>query len=394
MKIAYVISTFPPYRGGMGNSALHFANYITKFRHEAAVFTPVYKNKNKGDFINNNPQLKIIRLKPVFSFGNSAVVPQLLWRLPKYDIIHLHYPFYGGAEMVALLKIILGKKFKLILHYHMDNKAQGWKGKIFEIYRKFFLPIILRLADEITCASLDYIKHSNAGSYYQQHPNKFTPVPFGVDIEEFKPRQWPDDGIKKIIFVGGLDKAHYFKGVDILIRAFAKLKQDINIKQDLRLTIVGKGNLESYYRQVAEKLQVINYIDFLNNADDCQLVNCYQQSDVLVLPSINQSEAFGLVLLEAMACGRPVIASNLPGVRSVFRNNQEGLLVKPNDIDDLTEKLKRILTNDQLALSYGQAARQLVEEKYTWDKTAEKLNETYYRVKNTLKVKPKNNIRS
>jgi glycosyltransferase involved in cell wall biosynthesis len=104
---------------------------------------------------------------------------------------------------------------------------------------------------------------------------------------------------------------------------------------------------------------------------------------VVVLPSINQGEAFGLVLLEAMACSKPVIASNLPGVRSVFKNGNQGLLVKPGDVKDLVKKIKVILTDDQLAKRMGRAGRSLVINKYTWDKVGRRLDIIYHYVKYT-----------
>ncbi|MFH1413012.1 MAG: glycosyltransferase family 4 protein [bacterium] len=381
MKIAHVVCTFPPYKGGMGNSAFNYANYTTKYNHEITVFTPKYIYKKEGQFINTNPKLKIIRLLPVFSFGNAAVLPQLLWLLPKYDIVHLHYPFYGSAEIVALTKIFIPST-KLILHYHMDNECDGFKKLFFNISRHFSLPIIIRLADEITCASIDYVKHSNIGKYYKANPEKFVQIPFGVDADVFKPGQIEPDGIKRILFVGALDKQHYFKGVENLLKAFSKICET----KKVRLIIVGKGDMESYYHKIAEDLKINDKVEFINNADDKELVKCYQRSNVLVLPSINQSEAFGLVLLEAMACGKPVIASNLPGVRSVFKNNEQGLIIKPDDIEDLAEKMNRIITNNRLAYRLGQEARKLIESKYTWDKAAEKLNVIYYRIKNTPKL--------
>lgn len=383
MKIAHIICTFPPYRGGMGNSAWQFANALTKFQHDITVFTPLYQRTGQQGFQNTNPKIKIVRLKPWLVVGNAAVVPQLFWQLAQFDVLHLHYPFYGAAEIVWLWKLLQGSRCKLILHYHMDNQAAGLKGLIFRWHRRLVLPLILRQADEITCASLDYIKHSKIGPYYKKHLEKFSQVPFGVDLEKFHPAVQTNtassEQTPRILFVGGLDTAHYFKGIDNLLHAW----QQLNLKPNqAKLRIVGQGDLESHYRQTAQELNIADQVEFMTNADDCQLADCYLQARALVLPSINQSEAFGLVLLEAMASGKPVIASNLPGVRSVFRNNEQGLLVKPGDIADLAEKIKRLLTNDRLADKMGQAARELVVEQYTWDKAAAKLNEIYYRVKN------------
>jgi len=384
MKIAHVVCTFPPYQGGMGNSAYHFAQYTAKLKHQVTVLTINY-----GQSLQNfdNGQLEILRLKSIFKLGNAGILLSLLWRLPKYDVVHLHYPFYGSAEIVALVKLLWPNRLRLVVHYHMDNQGDGWKGFIFYLARKFFLPLILSLADEITCASLDYVKHSQAGKYFRHHQRKFSQVTFGVNIQKFQPlitnRDLRDgNNSRMILFVGGLDRQHYFKGVDNLLTAFSLLSDKY---PQTKLMIVGQGDLEEHYHETARDLKINDRVIFKHNVDNQELVSCYQQADVLVLPSINQSEAFGIVLLEAMACGKPVIASNLPGVRGVFKNGEQGLLIKPNDIDDLKEKLSRIISNDKLAQRLGQSARELVEKNYTWEKAADKLNIIYYRAKNIPK---------
>jgi len=384
MKIAHVVCTFPPYQGGMGNSAYHFAQYTAKLKHQVTVLTINY-----GQSLQNfdNGQLEILRLKSIFKLGNAGILLSLLWRLPKYDVVHLHYPFYGSAEIVALVKLLWPNRLRLVVHYHMDNQGDGWKGFIFYLARKFFLPLILSLADEITCASLDYVKHSQAGKYFRHHQRKFSQVTFGVNIQKFQPlitnRDLRDgNNSRMILFVGGLDRQHYFKGVDNLLTAFSLLSDKY---PQTKLMIVGQGDLEEHYHETARDLKINDRVIFKHNVDNQELVSCYQQADVLALPSINQSEAFGIVLLEAMACGKPVIASNLPGVRGVFKNGEQGLLIKPNDIDDLKEKLSRIISNDKLAQRLGQSARELVEKNYTWEKAADKLNIIYYRAKNIPK---------
>ncbi|MFH0840870.1 MAG: glycosyltransferase family 4 protein, partial [bacterium] len=379
LKIAQIVCTYPPYKGGMGTSVYNFAKYLARTGHEITIFTPYYKRGEKVSFEEQSDSNVIIkRIKPFFVFGNSAILFKLLGQLKTYDIIHLHYPFFGTAELIAFKKLLAGKKMKLIVHYHMDNKAKGLKGFIFEIARIITMPFVMAMADEITCASIDYVKHSNIGKYWNKHKGKFTQVSFGVDTKTFKKSCEKDDSqAKNILFVGGLDAQHYFKGVENLIRAFKKISTNPNYN----LWIVGKGNLEEHYKEVAKDLSIYDRVKFINNADtDEKLVAIYSKADVLALPSINCSEAFGLVLLEAMACGTPVVASNLPGVRSVFSNNKQGLLVQPDNINDLAEKILMIINEPEKATRYSQEARAWVQGKYTWEKVAERLNAVYYRV--------------
>ena len=135
-----------------------------------------------------------------------------------------------------------------------------------------------------------------------------------------------------------------------------------------------------YYKKLAAELGLNNSVFFHERVSDGELVDFYNYSDCLILPSINRGEAFGLVLLEAMACSRPVITSNLPGVRSVFKNGKHGLLVKPGDTADLAAKIRIILSDREKAAAMGRAGRELVENKYTWIKAAKRLNLIYHRV--------------
>ena len=145
------------------------------------------------------------------------------------------------------------------------------------------------------------------------------------------------DSHRKILFVGALDKAHYFKGVDVLLKAMRDL--------EYKLMIVGDGDLRSYYEAKAKNLGIDDGVVFTGRVSNEELSRYYQSADVFVLPSIDKSEAYGMTLLEAMAHGLPVVASNLPGVRSLVGEDR-GLLVEPGDSSDLARVLTEILIDD------------------------------------------------
>lgn len=388
MKIAQIVCTFPPYRGGIGNSVYNISESLADLGHEVTVFTPNYNYKIEDEFNRHESKFTVLRLNPLYKQGNAALVPQLVWKLKGFDIIHLHYPFYGALKPVLLIKLLSGRKMKLIMHYHMDSRAQGLKGAVFYLYNILFLPLLARAAKIITCASLDHVKHSDLGKYCKAKPDKFRQILFGVNLEQFV--TYHDNKNKRrqnkiILFVGGLDKAHYFKGLENLFKALAIIVKDKKLNSAI-LKIVGRGDLLVYYKNCALNLGLGENIKFYENVDNSKLVDFYNYSDCLVLPSINKAEAFGLVLLEAMACSTPVVASNLPGVRSVFKNGREGLLVKPGDVNDLANKIKTILNDKKLAQRMGQAGRELVESKYTWDKVGKRLDSIYHYVKYSPKI--------
>lgn len=372
MKIAHIISTFPPYKGGMGNVVYYSAREMARLGHHNVIFTPAYDKKDAGrEKLEDN--LEVVRLSSFFSIGNAAVLPSLIWKLRGFDIIHLHYPFYGSGEMVLLGLIFSQAKF--MIHYHMDTVAKGLKGLIFRMYAFFVLPIIVRFAKVITCASLDYVKHSEIKDYYSSHISRFIQIPFGVDTKQFTPGKKSEN--PTILFVGGLDRQHNFKGVEQLIDAFALITKQYPLA---RLCIVGRGDLEDYYRGRIASHQLGEKASIMNSVSDIQLADLFKSAWVTVLPSTNRAEAFGLVLLESLASGTAVIASNLAGVRNVFQNGEQGYLVKAGDVVDLAQKLKKIVSNKENAVRLGTAGRTWVEEQYSWKEFSQRLEAAYSRV--------------
>ncbi len=397
MRIAHIVCSFPPYQGGIGNSCFNQARKLSKNGHQVTVFTPhlfrtgfaflreaqsekgagftpLYE-KISGEGANFN--FEVIRLKPFIKYGMAAFLPQLPLHLKKFDLIHLHYPFFGAAEMISFFKK------PVVLQYHMDVVGSGLMSKIFKLHTKYVAPKIIEKADLIICSSFDYLRNSNLADFYKKEPNKFRELPFGVDLNIFTPREkdlslLSKYGFKKeeqiILFVGGLDKAHYFKGVENLIRAFSKIYKN----RAVSLILAGEGELKSYYQKIARDLGMSEKIIFVGMVSNDDLSKYYNLADIFTLPSIDGSEAFGLVLLEAMACGRPIIASSLPGVRTIVDDYKTGLLVKPNNIIDLAEKLNYLLENSDKQKEFGQNARKKVEENYDWNKIIEKLEKIYF----------------
>ncbi|MBU1179659.1 glycosyltransferase family 4 protein [Patescibacteria group bacterium] len=372
MKIAQIVCTFPPYKGGIGNAVYNFAKYLAGHGENVTVFTPNYRHIGAE----YNESFRVRRLSPFFKIGNAACIPQLFWKLKEFDVIHLHLPFIGGT-----LPILFYPKKKLVIHYHMDLVGFGAKKILFWLYKKLAVPLALWRADKIIVSSFDYIKNSDIAEYFERKREKFFELPFGVDAKKFCPKSKneslmekyfiePDD--KVVLFVGGLDKAHYFKGLDVLMRA----AKEIN-RENIKLLVVGEGDMKAEYKDKAEEFGIAKRIIFAGSPNDAELPDYYNLADIFVLPSIDKSEAFGLVLLEAGACGKPLVASDLAGVRTVVWKNENGLLAEPNNSNDLADKIKQLLDNDELRAKMGANARQIVENNYCWKKVVNDLIEIY-----------------
>lgn len=374
-KIAQVVCHLPPDPGGIGMVAHSYADQMTERGYDVTVFVPRSKKNVAGD-----KSYKVVSLIPWLKAGLGAFMPQLLRQLWRFQIVHWHYPMLGSTLVACLLKQLKKEKVKLVVTYHMDVNLSGWK-KIYEmIFQKLTLPCLLKHADKIIVSSADYIENSQIQHYYFSNIKKFEEIPFGVprfyhpmEREAALMEKYGFTSDDKIaVFVGGLDSAHYFKGINYLIKAISLIDNP-----KVKALIVGEGNLRSNYEKLTEELHLTDRIKFTGYIDKQLIAQYYNLGDILVLPSINSSEAFGIVLIEAMACGKPVIASNLKGVRAVVDPGVNGLLVEPKNSRDLAEKIKYLVDNPEVMKKFGADGLETVERKYRWSVITDKLEKLY-----------------
>ena len=179
------------------------------------------------------------------------------------------------------------------------------------------------------------------------------------------------EGEKVVLFVGALDRAHYFKGLDYLLQSLATLKMKP------KLLVVGGGDLKHHFIKKAKEIGVHEQTTFLCRIDNVKLRKVYNVADVVVWPSTNAAEAFGIVLVNAYACRKPVIASDLPGVRTVVDHNRTGFLVQSGNIYDLAVRLEQILTDDPLAVCLGKNGYDKYVRYYTWERIGSQLADLY-----------------
>lgn len=370
MKIAHVTPVYPPYRGGIGAVAFEYTERLRERGHDVEVLTPRYKDSDDPEYVR--------RIKPDIGYGNAALVSKLYKELEAYDLVHLHYPFFGGAEFVATWKFKSDKP--LVTTYHMDVVGSGVKGLVFKSYGEALKAGVLKASDRILVSSYDYASHSSIKNYVSRHPENLVELPFGVDTERFAPGS--ADSIRSklgigvsdpvMIMVGGLDPAHYFKGVPVLLHALKECKVG-----NLHTIIVGDGSLRPSFEATAKMFDIHKQIHFVGGVGEEDLPDYYRAADFHILPSIDQSEAFGIVTMEAAASGRPSIVSNLPGVRSVIEAGVTGVVVRPNGIGDLRDKIEKMCISRDRLTQMGKAARERAIRKYNWSTIIDTLEGVY-----------------
>ncbi len=369
LKIAHLTCVYPPYQGGIGSVAQKYAQIGINNGHEVSIYTPNYQKI--GHIEEENDNVRIHRISPLFKLGNAGYI-NIKKHLKKIEILHIHYPFYGSIIPVILNK----KKKKIVLSWHMNPNTNGIKGFIFKLYELIFTPWIFQKADKIIVSTKDYFQDH---FLFKKFQNKIEELPFSVNTEKFIPQEkdlklveeYKLKDKKVLIFVGGLDKAHYFKGVDILLKAFQKLSNEY------ALIIIGEGILKKNYKQQAKKLNIANRVIFTGGIKNEDLIRHYNLADCLILPSINQGEAFGIVQIEAMACGKPVIVSNLLGVRTVLKNGETGFTFENKNVDYLVKKINKLFSSPEQYQKFSNNARTRVIEKFSDEVISEKLINLY-----------------
>lgn len=374
MRIAHVTATFPPYYAGTGMVCYHNALGLVRLGHSVTVFTA---DGGSWENYTDPPEIKVCRLPALFRIGNAPFVPGLV-RLDDFDIIHLHHPFIFGAEMVWAVSCL--RRIPYVFTHHNDLIGDGIRRYLFDVYSAVVIPRIVERARRLIVVSSDHARSCRLAPLFRRRWADVMEVPNGVDADRFRPgldgrpvrrRYGIPDNARVILFVGALDRAHHFKGAGYLLRVFSRIE-----RRNVLLMLIGDGDLRQPLIAQADNLGVSGRTHFMGAVPNERLPLYYGAADVVVLPSF-PPESFGIVLIEAMACGKPVVAHDIPGVRSVVSDGEDGFLACPGDADDLAEKIRTLLDDPSLCREMGRRGRAKVEEKYAWPKIIPRLIEVY-----------------
>jgi glycosyltransferase involved in cell wall biosynthesis len=262
----------------------------------------------------------------------------------------------------------------LVLQYQMDVVAVSWKARLFQLHRQLLLPLILHAADAIVVSSADYAESSFLARYLRRLGPRIVAIPNGVDLSYLSSVRDARDALARtglderpiVFFLAKLDRTHYFKGLFVLIEA-------LTMVPEVQLLVGGDGEWRGEYEAQA-RARLGNRAHFVGDVPDETLPAYYRTADVVALPSTDRTEAFGLVLVEAMACGTPVVASRLPGVRTLVDEGRNGYLVEPGNPIDLADKLLRCVRE---TTKLGAQARDFVAERFGTATIGERLLDLY-----------------
>jgi glycosyltransferase involved in cell wall biosynthesis len=371
MKILQTPIRFYPFIGGVENYVYYLSQELVKRGHQVRVLCADEPPASEEDVIQN---IEVKRLHYMGKIANTNITLGFPYAISQedFDVIHTHIPTPWSADLSYLASIL--KKKPLIVTYHNDIIGTGLAHYIAKLYNNTFLKLLLNHAAKIIITQPDYFDSS---PYLKKYEDKIEIIPNGVDTEKFKPLK-VRKGQNTLFFLSLLDEFHQYKGLDYLLKAIKTAKEEIN---NIKLIVGGEGKLLDFYTKMAQELGLEDNVDFHGFIPHEEIVEYYNKCNVFVLPSISsKQEGFGIVALEALACGTPVISTEIVGVADDLKAVDAGIIIPPKDIEKLAYAIVELLKNPEMSKERGINGRKLVQDRYTWSKIAEMTEDLYKRV--------------
>ena len=363
LKLALVSPYDHSYRGGVTDHINSLAYQFRSWGHRVKVIGPCSDPDNVAD-----PDfIPMGRPVPIPSGGSIARVSLSIWLYPRirdmlereaFDLIHLHEPFAG---FTSLWTIKASETVNIgTFHTNGGHKVYHVGGK--RLAQPYLRKIHGRIAVSETARK--FIKGNFPGDY-EIIPNGIQVDNFGPDIRPFEHLR---DGKLNILFLGRLDKR---KGLKYLLGAYSRLKWDW---PDTRLIVVGPGSpdIDSQHIIGERNLQDVMFVGGVSEEDKARY---FRSADVYCSPATGK-ESFGIVLLEAMASGAPIVASRIDGYSDVIKDGYDGVLVPPKDEAALASTIERLLRDKILRSSLSSNGLESVQE-YRWDRVAQRVMDHY-----------------
>ncbi|WP_240451995.1 glycosyltransferase family 4 protein [Halostella salina] len=380
LKVCFVTKMYPPRTGGGATYAYELANALGELGHEVDVYTQAVPGEDND--VPTHPNVTVTRItkaRPlvVFSTLYFSIACRLRIDFEQYDVIH---GTLMPASTVAFGPLFLrGLDAPLVLTSHGTSydeaRSVDPRGFVDYLFKYFFHPVNV-LLDLVSGRSADHIiavsdhTREQLRDLYRFDEAKLTTVPPGIDTERFSPTDAVhpavDDSKRSVLVLSRLDPR---KGIDKAIRAFAQLEYD-----DAELLIGGTGRLEPSLKELAAELGVRDSVRFLGFVPDEELPSLYSSVDLFVLPS--EYEGFGIVFMEAMACGTPVVGTSVGGIPTAVDDGETGFLIGRNDIKGLAERIGKVLSNSKQSAQLSDNARSWAME-HDWTSIAARVDDVY-----------------
>lgn len=370
MRCLQLSKFYPPISGGIETTVRDIAEGLASQQWQVEVLC---SNINSNT-IREPGSVPVTRVGAVANLASTSLTPGLFSELRRClrdkNLVHVHLP----NPMANLALLFAWPKVKVVVHWHSDIVKQRRLLKLYAPLQDW----LLKRADAIIATSPPYAQSS---PWLQRHIDKVHFVPSCIRAPESlvssDDRKELSAGIKakypgkKIVFA--LGRMTYYKGFEVLVEAASYLDDNTVV------LIGGKGELLEGLKAQARSLGVDGKVHFLGRIEDEVLPGYYEACDMFCLPSVMRSEAFGLVMVEAMSYRKPVVATRIPGsgVTWVNIHGETGLNAETGDSLDLASAIKKLLSNPELAKQLGEGGRRRYEQHFTIEKMIAAITQIY-----------------
>lgn len=377
MRLCIVAPFYAPHIGGVESHVHDLAKYMVDQGDDVTILTSRYDRhlpaleRREGVVVRRVPTIVSALRTPFFPRVHQEVLDG------KWDLVHSHTPPPFTAYFACTAANT--RNIPHVLTYHCDDEitlpAVG--PVLVALYRESLGRYTLSHSDQVVVSTESYARTSRLIWRYDPQvigaaidAERFNPMVDGSKVRRRLRIPPPEEG-HMVLYVGRLVP---HKGVEFLLEAVPMLDASAH------LVIVGTGPWREALERSAQRLGVEDRVTFAGSVPYEELPAYNRAADVTVLPSISRLEAFGLVGLEAMASERPVVLSDIPGVREVIEDGREGLLARPVDPTDIAEKVNSLLGDPVLRHKMGQRGRRRVLEKFTWNVVGKEFRDIYLRL--------------
>ncbi|WP_251344296.1 glycosyltransferase [Haloplanus halophilus] len=363
MDLLHCNKFYHPEIGGIEQVVRATAEGMARRGHANRVLVAVPRGRGASERVGGVPVTRTASLGVAKSVPLSPTYPPHLGRASRSaDVVHHHLP--NPLSVVSQLATP-STDAAVVATYHSDIVRQ--RGAL-RLYR----PLLHRFLDALDHVFVTSPPLLERSAHLAPYREKASVVPLSIDLDDYGRRvpavELPGRADRPtLLFVGRLN---YYKGVEYLLDAMPALDAD--------LLVAGSGERRRELEARADRLGVDDRVFFLGRVGEDRLHACYDRADVFVLPSVEPSEAFGIVQLEAMAYGTPVVNTDLPtGVPWVSRDGDTGVTVPPRDADALATAIDALLADAGRRRTYGQRARERVERRFGRERMLDTLEAAY-----------------
>ena len=370
LSILHVYKDYAPVLGGIENHVRDLAEAQACAGHRVTVLVASRTRRHEDAILAG---VRVVRVARWGTVASTPLAPGFLRWLPRLDadIVHLHFPHPPG-EVAWLLR---GAGRPAVVTYHSDIVRQRVIGALYR-------PLLAHVLDRAAAIIANSPPYVDSSPELRRRRAQCTAVPLGVDLGRFaggaaaaaavRERLLPGAGSRPVLlFVGRL---RYYKGLDVLLHALKRLPEAV-------LLVVGDGPMRTEWETLARRLHAPDRVVFAGDVDAEELPACYRLADVFVLPSTLRAEAFGTVLVEAMAAGVPLVSTELAtGTSWVNRHGETGLVVPPSDPDALAAAITALLRDPEQRRRMGAAGRERARAEFSLQAMVTGVERVYRRV--------------